>query len=411
MVKVHESAKLKNLLYLTGMFPYDQNLMSGIFVARRVEYILSHTDINLEAVALVTKHNSLLTKVIRLLPDITICKASNNFSYFNYIFYKLKPLDYFIKMFNKGDSYKKISFGFYNLLKDRYDFYRFDLIHAHFVQLAGFIANRIFEEYKIPYVITIHGSDIHTNPFKDISTMTQTIKALEEAAVAIFVSNYLLDTAKRLGYSGNNAVVISNGINTEIFRPLKRDICRKKLSKYKQNNFVIGYVGSLKQIKGAHFLPEIFRHIKNLLHNVQFLVVGDGELRDYIYRKCQKNKIDVIFTGIVPQEELAILYNSMDVLIVPSLKEGLSCVILEAQACGIPSVGSNIGGIPEAIGGKEFGKIVDLGEDFEKRFADGVIEVIKNRPSVTGLRKRALDFSWNKTLRKEIELYYEIMKK
>lgn len=402
---------MKNIFYLTGMFPYDKNPMSGIFICQRMDYIINHTDINLEGVALATKYNPILTRIFKILPEITINKKNKFYKYFNYFYLKLTPTDYILAIFNKGESYKRIAFKYFKILERRYDIYRFNLVHAHFVQLSGFVANKIREKYNIPYIVTAHGSDIHTNPHKDISTKEHTIKTLEEADIAIFVSRYLLEAAKKFGYSGKNASIIPNGINIEIFRPIDSDICRKKIGINLPNIFVIGYVGRLETIKGAHFLPDIFRNIKKYIKNVLFVVVGDGKLKNYIKKKCKIYNLEVIFTGTVNQEKLAILYNAMDVLIVPSLKEGLSCVILEAQACGVPVVGSNIGGIPEAIGGREFGLVLDLGKGFEKRFAEGVIEIIKNRPSKDFLRKRALEFSWDKTIQKEIDIYNLIIKK
>jgi len=68
--------------------------------------------------------------------------------------------------------------------------------------------------------------------------------------------------------------------------------------------------------------------------------------------------------------------NAMDVMILPSRNEGFGAVIIEAQACGVPVVGSSNGGIPEAIG--DGGIVVEEGENFEKRFAEAVINFLEN---------------------------------
>ena len=99
----------------------------------------------------------------------------------------------------------------------------------------------------------------------------------------------------------------------------------------------------------------------------------------------------------------------MDVMILPSKNEGWPCVVLEAQACGVPVVGSSNGGIPEAIG--DGGIVVEEGEDFEKRFAEAVVELLKNPIERDYLRERALGFSWKNIVKQEVTVYEEVLKR
>jgi len=397
-----------NLLYLTGMFPYDKDPASGIFVLKRIEKLKSLYPLflNIDVFALVTLYNKALVKIIKKIPEITFNNMYYNF--INYIFYKTDFLDLYYKIFFKGKSYLRISHNFFELLRQSHDIGNYNVIHAHFIQLGGFVAYEIHKNYKIPYVITAHGSDVHTNLLKDHQTYVHTLKVMEEAYRVIFVSNYLLGYSMKLGYSGKNAIVIPNGVDVEIFKPLDKDYCRSKIDKLKKDNYTVGYVGSLKKIKGVFFLPRIFKNIKDRVKNVQFLIVGDGELRNFLIEKSKKYNLEIVFLGRVSQEKLNVLYNVMDVLVVPSLKEGFSCAIIEAQACGVPVVGSNVGGIPEAIGGSSYGRVVDLGEDFEERFAESVVDILYNKPKALKLVERARNFSWEKIVEKEVEIYKSI---
>jgi len=210
------------------------------------------------------------------------------------------------------------------------------------------------------------------------------IDVLGNADKVIFVSNALLNKAKSLSYSGTDAVVIPNGIDPKIFKFLDKEKIKRELE---LNKKVVGFVGGLKPIKRADKFPEIFENIAST-QEVEFLVVGDGELRENVEKECKQKNLNVKFVGRVPNDEVPYYMNAMDVMILPSRNEGFGAVIIEAQACGVPVVGSSNGGIPEAIG--DGGIVVEEGEDFEKRFAEAVVEMLKKPIDSGYLRKRAL---------------------
>jgi glycosyltransferase involved in cell wall biosynthesis len=217
------------------------------------------------------------------------------------------------------------------------------------------------------------------------------------------VSNALLNKAKSFGYAGENSVVIPNGIEPDIFKPLDKRKIKEELRLSKK---VVGFVGGLKKVKRADKFPEIFSYISSI-YDAEFLVVGDGELKEGIENECKKRRLKVKFVGGVPHEEVPYYMNAMDVMILPSRNEGWPCVVLEAQGCGVAVVGSGNGGIPEAIG--DGGIVVEEGEDFEKRFAESVVKLLENPIDESYLRNRALGFSWENIVEKEIEVYNEVL--
>jgi glycosyltransferase involved in cell wall biosynthesis len=229
------------------------------------------------------------------------------------------------------------------------------------------------------------------------------IEVLENAARCIFVSRALLEKAKSFGYSGQNAAVIPNGYDPDVFKPMDKNTVRKELGIYKENTHYVGFVGNLIPIKRADKLPEIFGKISKELPNSRFIIVGDGTLRDKILKEMEG--LDVVFAGRVPQVKVARYMNAMDVMVLPSRNEGWPCVVLEAQACGTCVIGSSNGGIPEAIGFDEY--VVEEGESFEDRFAKRVVEVLKKGYNKNILIERAKSFNWEKTVKREIEVYYQ----
>ncbi len=169
---------------------------------------------------------------------------------------------------------------------------------------------------------------------------------------------------------------------------------------------VVGFVGGLKKVKRADKLPDIFSYITSI-YDTEFLVVGDGELKKSIEKECNKRKLQFKFVGNVSHEDVPYYMNAMDVMILPSRNEGFGAVVIEAQGCGVAVVGSSNGGIPEAIG--DGGIVVEEGENFEKRFAESVVKLLEDPIDEGYLRKRALGFSWESIVEKEIEVYNEVL--
>jgi len=278
------------------------------------------------------------------------------------------------------------------------------LIHAHWAYPHGAVAAKLARELHVPSVITAHGSDIHTFPHLDGKTSRALTESLEAADRVIFVSEFLKREAMALGYSGHNAVVIPNGVDLDLFKPLNRSVAKESLG---IKGPCVGFVGNLVPVKRADKLPEIFTAIRALAPDTEFLVVGDGPLRREIEQRCASMELRARFLGRAPADDIPRLMNAMDVLVLPSRNEGWGCVAMEAQACGIPVVGSANGGIPETIGNG--GIIVPEGADFEGRFAQATVEMLAGPIPAEALIERAGQFTWASTVDREIDLYRTIL--
>ena len=119
--------------------------------------------------------------------------------------------------------------------------------------------------------------------------------------------------------------------------------------------------------------------------------------------------MNIVFTGRIPQKDVAKYMNAMDVMVLPSREEGFGAVVIEAQACGTCVIGSSNGGIPEAIGFPEY--VVEEGDQFEERFAKRVVEVLKEGYNINKLLERAKEFTWKNIVGKEIEVYRRVVQK
>lgn len=143
---------------------------------------------------------------------------------------------------------------------------------------------------------------------------------------------------------GDKAREIPLGLNTALFSP-GLDSMRSALG-WTDRQQVIGYVGRLHSIKGVDLLADAFRETSHKLPNVRLLIVGSGDEEKNI-RKALAKEIDRGLAHIEPamaQEQLPPWYRTMDLIVMPSRYETMSNAVLEAMACGIPFIASNVGG-------------------------------------------------------------------
>ncbi|HHP5737874.1 glycosyltransferase [Bacillus paranthracis] len=302
------------------------------------------------------------------------------------------------------DSLLYLNFLFQNkkLVKE------YDLISAHWGHHPGSIAYFVKKAFRIPYVVTWHGSDIHTLP-REQKYKKIILRNLKGASQNIFVSSYLLEEAKKIGYNLSQNKIIYNGVNFNHFQVMKKsdkEMIKKDLG---IEGKVIGYVGNLVHIKGVDRLPKILGKVIEKQKDSCLLIVGDGELRDSIIKKASSYNVKTYFMGKVAPMEVQKYINIMDVMILPSRKEGLPCVLLEAQACGTHVVGSSNGGIPEAILDRNC--IVKDDDEFEEQFASKILEVLSSKDeSINCIEDLQGTFDWVKGGGIEYSLYKEIIK-
>jgi glycosyltransferase involved in cell wall biosynthesis len=115
------------------------------------------------------------------------------------------------------------------------------------------------------------------------------------------------------------------------------------------NGKIILYVGNLIETKGLGELADAFSNLSRRYSELRLVVVGAGSFENEFRQKLDSagTLSRVIFTGMIPADEVALWMNAADILCLPSYTEGCPNVVLEALACGTPVVASAVGGVPE----------------------------------------------------------------
>lgn len=387
---------MKKILILSSIVP-NEDKKGATFIINRCNIIGRKYNIK------VISFNTYVSKTLKKFKNNTLYKRKTiEFENFDWEFInekisiskillkKLSLKSYFLFKYNKLIKY----------IDDSYD-----ITQAHFAFPDGYLALMIKNKFKIPYVVTCHGSDIHTLT-KNKIFKKYIVKALNNADKVLFVSEFLYKKAKECGFNGENYEITTNGIDSNIFYryPNKQEL----LDKYNlnKNNKIIGFVGNLEYIKGADRLIEIFKNIQKSHENVEFIVVGDGSLKNKIKDELSDYK-NITFTGKVNQKKVAEYMNCFDYLIVPSRNEGQGNVILEAYACATEVIATNCGGIPEIIRHKKY--LVENNENMIEEITN-IICSEEQYDLDEYSNKIIKKYSWNKIVEFEMDILNSIIK-
>ncbi len=165
--------------------------------------------------------------------------------------------------------------------------------------------------------------------------------------------------------------VIPNGVDTTKFKPMNR----KRIVEWFERRFCdldddlnVLYVGRFSEEKGVVYLIKSL----NYLDKGRLFLVGSGPQEPMLKDVARKFKDRVYFLGRVKHDDMPMVYNAMDVFVLPSLTEGFPNSMLEALACGLPVVVTPVGAIPEVVR-PEMGVIVELRN--AKAIAEGIGKV------------------------------------
>ena len=284
----------------------------------------------------------------------------------------------------------------------------FDIIHTHFTWSAGYAGARLKENYNVPLVVTAHGYDIYSLPFKDNEWQNKIKYVLNTADHIITVSQSNLACIKKLNIS-TPVTIIPNGFRTDFFYPHDSSECRKMLN-LPQDKKIILTVGNLEPVKGQTHLIEAVTKIMQDRENILCVIVGTGKLRTAF--ECQIRSLglenSIILAGGKLHNEIPLWMNACDVFVLPSLNEGNPTVMFEALGCGKPFVGTKVGGVPEVITSDEYGLLVDPADPED--LAEKILVALDREWDREKILRYAERFTWENIVREIVSVYKQVLR-
>jgi len=264
----------------------------------------------------------------------------------------------------------------------------YDIIHTHTTK-SGILGSIAAKLAGVP--IIIHGLEINALEVCS-SKFIKIIKMFLEKMISKFTDAYIsvseIVSQKYLEYGiGKKAkyFTVRSGIELNKFLNAREDMDIRQTSQelgINREDFVIGNVGRLVESKGHYFLFQAIKKILEIINSrpVKLLLIGEGEDKEKLIKYAKELNLEknVIFTGY--RENVEELMVVMDIFVLTSLREGLSRVLVEAAAAGLPSIAFNIDGIPEIIKDNHNGFLVEPRNVIQ--LAEKISKYIDNKPLV-----------------------------
>jgi glycosyltransferase involved in cell wall biosynthesis len=288
-----------------------------------------------------------------------------------------------------------LTFLFFNVIFSLRKLKSMDIVHVQWPipnGLGGIFLKKI---YRIPYINTIHGEEVHLS--KRFHLLFALRWLVNNSSKTITNSTATRKFCLKAGLDGDKIDVIPFGVDTNFFRPLEVN--------KDENIFQILSVGYLIERKGFEYLIRAMPHVLEEHANARLKIVGSGpmesELKELIYELELGDEVEIVKN--VSDDELLIAYNSSDLFVLPSIvdsqgnTEGLGVVLLEAMACRLPVIGSDVGGIPDIIQDGNTGILVpekDIDELFRSITYSIKNENFLNEIAMRGYNNVKIKFCW-----------------
>jgi glycosyltransferase involved in cell wall biosynthesis len=274
---------------------------------------------------------------------------------------------------------------------------RYALVHAFFGIPCGYVAMKL----GLPYVVSLRGSDVpfYNARFRTLDRLffKRASRRIWYRAARVVANSEGLHQLALKTAPAQPIDVIYNAVDTDFFVP-------RSAAARRRNGLLLISTGRLIERKGFHFLIQALEN----LEGVTLRIIGGGNQREALEALANRLGVQVDLTGPKAREAVRDSLQAGDVFVLPSLNEGMSNAVLEAMACGLPIIATDVGGSRELVRGNgivvERGSASALAEAIGVYLADG--DLIRRHGEIS--RSLALSMSLSAMAGQYRSLYAEI---
>ncbi|MEA3398177.1 MAG: glycosyltransferase family 4 protein [Patescibacteria group bacterium] len=274
------------------------------------------------------------------------------------------------------------------------------IAHANMESYAGIALAwlKIFAP-KVRRILTLQSGNIDSSAQKKnllIKLFWRSINFSPHSITAI--SRYLADRSRKLGVVGEKIRIIPNGVDLSAIPPALKPVKNR-----------VFFAGRLSWEKGAEYMIKAWPKVVKKIPNAKLIQVGNGGMKDEILKLAADLgvKDSIKLKPTMPHSEYIKEFKQAEIMVCPSLAEGLGIAFIEAQACGTPVIGTNVGGILDVIQNNENGLLIEPKNS--NAIADAIIRLLTDKELANRLRERAFEtvkrFDWENIIHKFDEIY------
>jgi glycosyltransferase involved in cell wall biosynthesis len=295
---------------------------------------------------------------------------------------------------------------------------KFDIIHSHVSGHDYVLTAGILGKIKgIPHVHTTHCPWTDASfrpkilrPFLLINDLFMNRISFSFMDKIIAITPWELDILKK--YTQESKItVIPNGMDEILYKKIKNNNFKKK-HKIKEKKLVL-FFGRLNPTKGPEKLAQAAINISKKRKDIAFVWVGPDEGKEAEVKHLIKSHKNMYHLGAIRgKENIAEMYKSADVYVLPSYREGLPLTLFEAMASGLPIVASPVNGIPYELEDEKNGFLVKYGdiENLEKN----ILKILDDEKLAKKISqnniKKANNYNWDDITKRTMAVYQEALK-
>jgi glycosyltransferase involved in cell wall biosynthesis len=287
--------------------------------------------------------------------------------------------------------------------------FAFNLIDAHFAYPDGYAATLLGRWLRVPVTITLRGTEVPLS--RDPPRRRRMVKALERAKRVFAVSESLKNHVLKLGVPSDKVRVVGNGVDMTTFYRVSRTDARHQLD-LPADVPVLVSVGALVERKGFHRVMDCLPELRRRFPGLRYLIVGgpspEGDWSDVLRRRATELELEdcVNFLGPLAPDRLKVPLSAADVFVLATSNEGWANVLLEAMACGLPVVCTDVGGNREVVCRPDLGMVVPFADHEAMLSAlDSALGRDWNRDAVVAY---AAENQWDRRVRDLLHAFNEI---
>lgn len=273
-----------------------------------------------------------------------------------------------------------------------------DTIHSHHIGPLFYGAMVKMHRPHVKHIHTMHDA-WYLNNFKQ-RLLTKLVHSLSKVTIVTDANAVASELTQQTSIKADH--VVHNGIDTQLFRPFSKYLARCRLG-LPTGIKLVGCAARVEKGKGHIALID---SLKSLPHHVHLVFAGDGSQREFFTEYGKEKSLQERIHWLGKVEAMPLFYSAIDIFCLFSEREGLPLTLLEAMACNIPVIASDVGGVKEIVS-KQSGILLNV------NMAYCLPDAIQRGLSLqngTKVRAHALELGCSKKMTKRYDCLYESIK-